>query len=429
MTSERKRILSWSMYDWANSAFSTTVVAGFFPIFFEKYWSNPDDVIQSTYQLGWANSLASVLIAALAPFLGAIADKGSAKKKFLIFFCYMGVIMTCGLYMVNQGQWQFALMLYIAASVGFMGANIFYDSLMPSLAPREKMDYVSSFGFALGYIGGGLLFLVNVLMYLNPHWFGIADPSTAIKLSFLSVAVWWGVFTIPLILFVPEPEVENKVPLSKAVTAGYHQLRQTFNHIRELKVIGVFLMAYWLYIDGVDTIIRMSVKMGSSLGFEAGDLITALLMVQFIAFPSALVYNWFASKIGAKKAVLIAIAGYGLVTLLAYFMTNKNHFFMLAALVGLFQGGIQALSRSLFARLIPRGKEAEFFGFFNMLGKFAAVIGPVMMGWVTLTTGNVRLGILSILILFIAGAFFLTKVDFEEGERLALEFSSDKSAE
>jgi len=416
------------MYDWANSAFSTTVAAGFFPIFFEKYWSNPDDVIQSTYQLGWANSLASVLIAALAPFLGAIADKGSAKKKFLIFFCYMGVIMTCGLYMVEQGQWQFALMLYIAASVGFMGANIFYDSLMPSLAPRDKMDYVSSFGFALGYIGGGILFLVNVLMYLNPHWFGIADPSTAIKLSFLSVAVWWGIFTIPLILFVPEPEVENKVPLSKAVTAGYRQLRQTFNHIRELKVIGVFLIAYWLYIDGVDTIIRMSVKMGSSLGFEAGDLITALLMVQFIAFPSALAYNWFASKIGTKKAVLIAIGGYALVTLLAYFMTNKNHFFMLAAMIGLFQGGIQALSRSLFARLIPRGKEAEFFGFFNMLGKFAAVIGPVMMGWVTLATGNVRLGILSILILFIAGAFFLSKVDFEEGERLALEFSSGKSA-
>lgn len=417
------------MYDWANSAFSTTVVAGFFPIFFEKYWSNPDDVIQSTYQLGWANSLASILIAALAPFLGAIADRGSAKKKFLIYFCYMGVIMTCGLYLVQQGQWQFALMLYIAASVGFMGANIFYDSLMPSLAPKEKMDFISSLGFALGYIGGGLLFLINVLMYLNPHWFGIADPSTAIKLSFLSVAVWWGIFTIPLILFVPEPKVDNPQALHKSIIEGYRQLRQTFNHIRELKVIGVFLLAYWLYIDGVDTIIRMSVKMGSSLGFQTGDLITALLMVQFIAFPCALAYNWFASKVGTKKAVLIAIGGYSLVTLLAYFMTNKNHFFILAAMIGLFQGGIQALSRSLFSRLIPRGKEAEFFGFYNMLGKFAAVIGPVMMGWVTLATGNVRLGILSILILFISGAYFLSKVDFEEGERLALEFSSSRKSE
>lgn len=423
MTDQNKKVWAWSMYDWANSAFSTTVMAGFFPIFFEKYWSNPDDVIQSTYQLGWANSLASIVVAALAPFLGAIADRGSAKKKFLIFFCYMGVVMTGGLYMVGQGQWQMAVMVYIAASVGFMGANIFYDSLLPSVAPKEKMNYVSSLGFAIGYIGGGLLFLINVLMYLHPQWFGIADATTAIKLSFLSVAVWWGVFTIPLLLFVPEPQISDSLPLVRAISAGYRQLRITFIQIRQLKIIGMFLLAYWLYIDGVDTIIRMSVKMGSSLGFEAGDLITALLMVQFIAFPAALGYNWFASKIGTKKAVLIAIGGYSVVTLLAYFMTVKLHFYILAALIGLFQGGVQALSRSLFTRLIPRGKEAEFFGFYNMLGKFAAVIGPIMMGWVTLATGNVRLGILSILILFISGALLLQKVDFEEGERLAKTFS------
>ena len=423
MTDQNKKVWAWSMYDWANSAFSTTVMAGFFPIFFEKYWSNPDDVIQSTYQLGWANSLASIVIAALAPFLGAIADRGSAKKKFLIFFCYMGMVMTGGLYMVGQGQWQMAVMVYIAASVGFMGANIFYDSLLPSVAPKEKMNYVSSLGFALGYIGGGLLFLINVLMYLHPQWFGVADAATAIKLSFLSVAVWWGVFTIPLLLFVPEPQISDSLPLVRAISAGYRQLRITFKQIRQLKIIGMFLLAYWLYIDGVDTIIRMSVKMGSVLGFEAGDLITALLMVQFIAFPAALGYNWFASKIGTKKAVLIAIGGYSVVTLLAYFMTVKLHFYILAALIGLFQGGVQALSRSLFTRLVPRGKEAEFFGFYNMLGKFAAVIGPIMMGWVTLVTGNVRLGILSILILFISGALLLQKVDFEEGERLAKTFS------
>ena len=423
MTDQNKKVWAWSMYDWANSAFSTTVMAGFFPIFFEKYWSNPDDVIQSTYQLGWANSLASIVVAALAPFLGAIADRGSVKKKFLFFFCYMGVVMTSGLYLVGQGQWQMAVMVYIAASVGFMGANIFYDSLLPSVATKEKMNYVSSLGYALGYIGGGLLFLLNVLMYLHPHWFGIADATTAIKLSFLSVAVWWGVFTIPLLLFVTEPQISDSLPLGRAISAGYRQLRITFIQIRQLKVIGMFLLAYWLYIDGVDTIIRMSVKMGSSLGFEAGDLITALLMVQFIAFPAALGYNWFASKIGTKKGVLIAIGGYSVVTLLAYFMTVKLHFFILAALIGLFQGGVQALSRSLFTRLVPRGKEAEFFGFYNMLGKFAAVIGPIMMGWVTLATGNVRLGILSILILFISGAFLLSKVDFDEGERLAKEFS------
>ncbi|MBT3518236.1 MAG: MFS transporter [Candidatus Marinimicrobia bacterium] len=417
-----KKVWSWAIYDWANSAFSTTVMAGFFPLFFEKYWSNPDDVIQSTYQLGLANSAASILIAAVSPFLGAIADRGSAKKKFLFFFAFIGIIMTGGLWVVEQGQWQMAIFFYVIASVGFLGGNIFYDSLLPSVASREKLDFVSSFGFALGYIGGGILFLINVLMYLHPDWFGIANSSTAIKLSFLSVAVWWAVFTIPILFFVPEPKNKNSVPLLHALKAGAKQLKETFNHIREMKVIGMFLLAYWFYIDGVDTIIRMSVKMGSSLGFEAGDLIVALLMVQFIAFPAALAYNQFAQKIGTKNAVFVAIGGYAVITFLAYFMNDPLHFFVLAGLIGLFQGGIQALSRSLYARLIPVGKEGEFFGFYNMLGKFAAVIGPILMGWVTVVTGSVRYGILSILILFILGAFFLTKVDFEEGERLAKEF-------
>jgi len=397
-------------------------MAGFFPIFFEKYWSNPNDVIQSTYQLGWANSIASIFIAAISPFLGAVADRGSAKKKFLFFFAFLGILMTSGLWVVGQGQWQMAVLFYVVASIGYMGGNIFYDSLLPSIASNENVDYVSSLGFSVGYIGGGLLFLVNVLMYQHPEWFGIADGSTAIRLSFLSVAVWWAVFTIPILLFVPEPKNENSVPLLHALKAGAKQLKQTFNRIREMKAIGIFLLAYWFYIDGVDTIIRMAVKMGSSLGFEAGDLIVALLMVQFIAFPAALAYNWFAQKIGTKNAVFVAIGGYAVITFLAYFMNDRLHFFALAGLIGLFQGGIQALSRSLYARLIPVGKEGEFFGFYNMLGKFAAVIGPVLMGWVTLATGSVRLGILSILILFILGALLLMKVDFEEGERLAKEF-------
>ena len=393
----RKKVWSWAFYDWANSAFSTTVMAGFFPIFFEKYWSNPNDVIQSTYHLGWANSIASIFIAAISPFLGAVADRGSAKKKFLFFFAFLGILMTSGLWMVGQGQWQMAVLFYVVASVGFMGGNIFYDSLLPSVSSNENVDYVSSLGFAVGYIGGGLLFLVNVLMYKYPGWFGIPDTPTAIKLSFLSVAVWWAVFTIPILLFVPEPKNKNSVPLLHALKAGAKQLKQTFNRIREMKVISIFLLAYWFYIDGVDTIVRMAVKMGSSLGFETGDLIVALLMVQFIAFPAALAYNRFAQKIGTKNAVFVAIGGYAAITLLAYFMNDRLHFFLLAGLIGLFQGGIQALSRSLYARLIPIGKEGEFFGFYNMLGKFAAVIGPVLMGWVTLVTESVRLGILSIL--------------------------------
>ena len=288
---DRKKVYSWAFYDWANSAFSTTVMAGFFPIFFEKYWSNPENVNESTWYLGLANSIASIIVAAMAPFLGAIADRGSAKKKFLAIFAVLGIFMTGLLWMVDQGQWQMATVLYIIAAIGFSSGNIFYDSLLPSIASREKLDYVSSLGYALGFIGGGLLFMVNVLMYLNPDWFGLPNATTAIKLSFVTVAIWWAVFTIPILLFVPEPNVQNSVPLIKAFTEGGRELMQTLRRIRELKVIGVFLLAYWLYIDGVDTIVRMAVKMGSSLGFETGDLITALLMVQFIAFPAALAYN------------------------------------------------------------------------------------------------------------------------------------------
>ncbi len=410
------------MYDWANSAFATTVMAGFFPLFFKAYWADPGNPEESTFYLGLANSLASIIVAALAPFLGAIADRGSAKKKFLFTFAFFGIIMTSGLWFVAQGYWQMAVIFYVAASVGFSGGNIFYDSLLPSIADESKVNYASSLGYALGYIGGGLLFLLNVLMFKFPETFGLSDSAAAIKLSFVSVAIWWALFSIPVMLFVREPQIYDRVPLSKAVTLGWKQLRDTLRDIRHLKVVGLFLLAYWFYIDGVDTIVKMAVDYGMSLNFEESALITALLIVQFVAFPAALIYNWIASRIGTKRAIEIAIMAYCFITLLGYFMQTEQHFFVLAILVGLFQGGIQALSRSLYTRLIPAEKAAEFFGFFNMLGKFAAVLGPMLMGSVTLLTGNARLGILSILILFAIGLYLLRKVDISEGERMAREF-------
>ncbi len=410
------------MYDWANSAFATTVMAGFFPLFFKAYWADPGNPEESTFYLGLANSLASIIVAALAPFLGAIADRGSAKKKFLFTFAFFGIIMTSGLWFVAQGYWQMAVIFYVAASVGFSGGNIFYDSLLPSIADESKVNYASSLGYALGYIGGGLLFLLNVLMFKFPETFGLSDSAAAIKLSFVSVAIWWALFSIPVMLFVREPQIYDRVPLSKAVTLGWKQLRDTLRDIRHLKVVGLFLLAYWFYIDGVDTIVKMAVDYGMSLNFEESALITALLIVQFVAFPAALIYNWIASRIGTKRAIEIAIMAYCFITLLGYFMQTEQHFFVLAILVGLFQGGIQALSRSLYTRLIPAEKAAEFFGFFNMLGKFAAVLGPMLMGSVTLLTGNARLGILSILILFAIGWYLLRKVDISEGERMAREF-------
>ena len=419
MKENKRAIWSWAFYDWANSAYSTTVMAGFFPLFFKEYWADPDNPNQSTFYLGMANSIASIVVASLAPLLGSVADQGSAKKKFLIFFAFLGVIMTGGLWMVAQGNWQMAVLFYVIATIGFSSGIVFYDALLPGLASEERVDAVSSLGFGIGYLGGGLLFLVNVFMYLKPELFGIPDGATAIKLSFLSVAVWWAVFTIPLILFVPEPKNYENIDFNNAIRMGWVQLVQTFKEIRNMKVVGTFLLAYWFYIDGVDTIIRMAVDYGMSLNFPGESLIIALLIVQFVAFPAALIYGWLASKIGAKTGIMVGITAYSFITLLGYFMTEAWHFYVLAMLIGLFMGGIQALSRSLYTRIIPPDKSAEFFGFYNMLGKFAAIIGPALMGTIALVTGSARLSILSILLLFILGAFFLNKVDIKEGKRLA----------
>ncbi len=418
-----KAVISWALYDWANSSFATTVMAGFFPLFFGAYWADPSAPEASTFYLGTSVSIASIIVALTAPLLGSIADRGSAKKRMLLFFAYMGILSTAGLWFVSQGNWLIAALLYILGTIGFSGGNIFYDALLVSVSEKKNVDFVSSLGFSLGYIGGGLLFLLNVIMFQKPELFGIPDGSTAIRIAFISVAVWWALFSIPVFLFVPEPEAGNAAGLTQAVKEGFSQMKATFAHIRRLKVVGLFLLAYWFYIDGVDTIIRMSVKYGSALGFESSALITALLLVQFIAFPGALLYSLFASKAGIKTAILSAIAAYGGISILGFFMQTEFHFYLLAALVGLFQGGIQALSRSFYARLVPVKQAGEFFGFFNMLGKFAAVLGPFLMGSVTLLSGSSRLGILSIVLLFLAGGFLFIKVDLTEGERMAAEFS------
>lgn len=415
MQDSRKQIISWSLYDWANSAFATSVMAGFFPIFFSSYWSTANSAQESTFYLGLANSLEAVLVAILAPILGAIADKGSFKKRFLIFFTFLGCVMTGALWFVQAGMWQMAVILYILATVGFSGSLIFYDALLPAVASEKKVDFVSSLGYGLGYIGGGLLFLVNVLMYLKPAWFGFADEIAAVRAAFISVGIWWAIFSLPLICFVKEPVPEHARRSTRAIRDGLRQFAVTFKAIRDLKVVGLFLLAYWFYIDGVDTIIRMAVDYGTAIGFPASSLIVALLITQFVAFPSALAYNTFGKRIGVKRALLVAITAYCFIAILGYFMSKTWHFYALACTIGLFQGGIQALSRSYYTRLIPTEFSAEFFGFFNMLGKFAAIIGPILLGTVTLLTGSNRLGILSIIVLFIIGGILLTKVDETEG--------------
>jgi UMF1 family MFS transporter len=418
---DRKKVISWALYDWANSAFATTVIAGFFPIFFKQYWSVGSSPTESTFRLGAANSAASLVIVILAPVLGAIADSGGTKKRFLMFFALMGVVMTGALYFVTEGSWATAVLLYVMGLIGFSGGNIFYDSLLMHVAGPRKVDFVSALGFALGYLGGGILFAFNVFMTHRPELFGLASQGEAVRVSFVSVAVWWAVFSIPVYLFVKEPPASSKSPATgwRAVSGGLRQLRDTFREVRQLRVVVMFLLGYWLYIDGVDTIVRMAVDYGLSLGFEAGGLITALLITQFIGFPSAIVFGKLGEKLGPKTGILIGLGVYVLVTVWAYFMTTVAEFYALAVAIGLVQGGVQSLSRSLYTRIIPANKSAEFFGFYNMLGKFAAVVGPVLMGWVGVVSGNPRIGIVSIIVLFLSGAALLYRVNEEEGIRTA----------
>ena len=410
MKDSRKEIISWAFYDWANSAFATTVMAAFFPIFFSQYWSYGADSATSTFFLGLGNSIESLIVAVCAPVLGAIADRGSYRKKLLILFAFLGAAMTAALYWVSMGLWPVAMAFYIFANIGFSGGNTLYDSILPSVASERKVDFVSSLGYSLGYIGGGVLFLINVLMYLFPSAFGLADEITAVRVSFLMVGIWWIVFSLPLILFVREPEGE-RIGIGTAIRDGFGSVRKTLTSLRRLKNTALFLVAYWCYIDGVDTIIRMATDYGTALGFPSSSLIVALLITQFVAFPSALLYSFFGHRIGIRRALLIAIAGYVVIACFGFFMTSVVQFYVLAICIGLFQGGIQALSRSYYARLIPEEQSAQFYGFFNMLGRFAAIIGPLLLGIVTLITGEQRYGILSLIILFVVGGLVLLKVD------------------
>ncbi|MES9929603.1 MAG: MFS transporter, partial [Candidatus Thiodiazotropha sp. 6PDIVS] len=411
--------LSWTLYDWANSAFATTVMAGFFPVFFKQYWSVGIAATESTFRLGMANSLASIVIVCMAPFLGALADQAGAKKRFLLFFAAMGIVMTGALYLVASGNWVMALILYGLGLLGFMGGNVFYDALLISVTEKKHYDRVSAYGYAFGYLGGGLLFTFNVLMTLYPEFFGLADAAQAVKLSFISVALWWGLFSIPLFLFVDEPP--GPAPKKGWVSASVRQLIETFARIRNLRMTFLFLLAYWCYIDGVDTIVRMAVDFGLSIGFDANNLMVALLITQFVGFPAALGFASIAARRGAKQGIMIAIFIYLLILVWAYQMEAVWEFYMLAIAIGLVQGGIQALSRSLYACLIPHNQSAEFFGFYNTLGKFAAVLGPMMMGWVGVLTGSTRISILSVGILFIIGGILLSMVDVKAGAQAAQE--------
>ena len=426
----RRAIWRWALYDWANSAFATTVMAGFFPIFFKQYWSYGADINLSTARLGLGNALAGLLVALAAPVLGAMADRGRSRKLFLIRFALLGVVSTALLFFVGQGQWMGAILVYTAAIIGFSGANVFYDALLPHVARPDQYERVSALGFAAGYLGGGLLFLLNVVMTRYPALFGLPDTAAAVRWSFMTVAVWWGGFgLIALSGFRETARPEEGMRLVDSIRCGFGQLIATIRQVRQHKTIFLFLLAYWLYIDGVDTIIRMAVDYGLSLGFADADLVTALLMVQFIGFPATLLFGRLGQAWGVPRCLYLALGIYVVITLWGAFIQHRWEFYGLAAAVGLVQGGVQALSRSYFAALVPAERSAEFFGLYNMMGKFAVIIGPAMMGLVGLAARHLllaygpgdmaaetaaqlaaRISMASVVLLFVVGGglFYLT---------------------
>ena len=406
-----KSAWSWALYDWANSAFATTVMAGFFPIFFKSYWASDLSDAESTFAIGSVNSLVGLLIAFSAPVLGAFADAGDSKRKFLFSFAFLGIITTGYLFFIPDSSWKLAVIFYGLGVIGFSGANVFYDSLLVTISKEEERNRTSALGFSLGYLGGGILFLLNVIMFLYPNWFGLESQIDAVLWSFMSVALWWFIFSLPIYLNVKEPtQSSSGKSVNKIITEAFSSLLNTARSIKEYKSAVIFLLAYFLYMDGVDTIIRMATSYGSDIGLSATSMIQALLLTQFVGFPATLVFGYYADKFGYKYSLSFAIIVYIFVVLFSSQMDTALEFYVVACVVGLVQGGVQAISRSFFSTLIPTNKAAEFFGFYNFIGKSSVFIGPFMVSGIALVTGSPSYGILSLLILFIPGLILLWMV-------------------
>ncbi len=402
-------VLAWALYDWANSAFALAVLTAFVPVMLAGAWNDGAPSTVTTFRLGLANGLASLIVVLLAPLLGAMTDQARRRKPWLALFTLVGVMATMLLAAIPPGAWQLAMVGFVIASVGFFAANSLYDAMLIDVAEPASFDRVSAFGYGLGYLGGALLFTVSVILLSRPAAFGLEGPTAAIQLTFVLVGIWWASFSVPLLLWVRERHA-GPAPAAGAFRAGLGQLRNTVRNLGRDRNLLWFLAAYWLYIDGVYTIIKMAVDYGLSQGLSATDVTGAILLTNFLGFPAAIAFGALGTRIGPRRAIYLALVVYIVATALAVFLTTAPQFYGLAATIGLVQGGVQSLSRSLYARLIPAEKSGEYFGFFNMLGKFSSILGPVLAGTVALVAGSQRVGILSIVLLFSAGLLLLTRV-------------------
>jgi UMF1 family MFS transporter len=414
----KRRIWGWTMYDWANSAFATTIMAAVLPVYYSSVAGANLPGNQATVYWGYTTSIALLIVAIVSPVLGAMADFRGAKKRYLTIFALIGIFGTTLLFFVYTGDWLKASVFFIIGNIGFAGANVFYDSLLPHVAKKEDIDQVSTRGYAMGYLGGGILLAINLVMIMF-----FPDDLTPLmtRLSLLSVAVWWLLFTIPLWRRVPEPprRLEEGEEFGNPLTAGFSRLGNTFRELTKYRELLKFLIAFWLYSDGIGTIIKMATIYGAEIGIGQIDLIGTLLMVQFVGIPFSFAFGWLAKRIGTKQSIYLSLLVYTLISVGGYFMSTAIHFWLLGFAVATVQGGSQALSRSLFGRMVPKSKSAEFFGFFSVSAKFAGIAGPLMFAIVGQYMGSSRLSIVSLVIFFLVGALLLSRVDEKEGIRVA----------
>ena len=407
------------MYDWANSAFQSTVITAVFPSFFSAVAAAGLPAPAATARFAWATTVAVTITAVLGPILGAIADYRAVKKKMLGVFVAIGVITTMMMGTIDKGEWQYALALFMIANIAIACSFVFYDSLLPHIAAPDEMDRVSTAGYAIGYLGGGVLLVINLAWILSPLTFGIPDTTTAIKLSFVSVGAWWLVFSIPLFRRVPEPlrALEaDETPNENPIRAAFVRVWETFHELRGYRQAFLMLVAFLIYNDGIQTMIRMAAIYGTEIGIDRNAQIEAFVVVQFVGIPCSFLFGALAGRIGAKTAIFLALAIYTGISILAYFMTSAWQFFALAFLVGTVQGGSQALSRSLFARMIPKHKSSEYFGFFSVFEKFAGIAGPALFAVSVSLFGSSRAALLSVILFFVCGAVVLMRVNVAEGE-------------
>ena len=411
---------AWAMYDWANSAFWSTVVTAVFPAFFASYAAAGLSGVEATSRFAWGTTIALTIVALTAPVLGALADHRPLKKRFLLVFLLIGVAATLLMATIGRGEWKYALVLFMVANVGVASTLVFYDSLLPHIAAPDQIDRVSTAGFAMGYIGGGILLLINLAWIMAPTMFGLPDTTAAVRLTFVSVGVWWLLFSLPLFRRVREPAVRLEALRGPSlVLAAAAAAWKTFVELRGNRHAFLMLVAFLLYNDGIQTLIRMSSIYGAEVGIDQNAQIAAFVMVQFVGVPCSFLFGALAGRIGAKTAIFVALAVYIACSIVGYFMTAAWQFFVLAFLVGMVQGGSQALSRSLFARMTPRAKSSEYFGFFAVFEKFAGIFGPLVFGASITLFQSSRAAVLSVILFFIAGAIVLSLVDVDAGEAAA----------